>query len=81
MKISLDIQDDLLVSAKARAAHERSTLTALIEDGLRLRLRKPERPDAAQAPRLPVHRGRGGLMPGVDPTSNRSMFEAADGDT
>ena len=80
MKTTLDIQDDLLARAKALAAHERSSLTALIEDGLRLRLRKPGRPESAKPPRLPIHRGKGGLMPGVDPTSNRSMLEAADGD-
>ena len=80
MKTTLDIQDDLLAKAKALAAHERSSLTALIEDGLRLRLRKPGRAETAKAPKLPVHRGKGGLMPGIDPTSNRSMFEAAEGD-
>lgn len=80
MKTTLDIQDDLLAKAKAMAAHERSSLTALIEDGLRLRLRKPKRPERVKPPKIPVHRGKGGLMPGVDPNSNRSMFEAADGD-
>jgi len=55
----------------------------LIEDGLRLRLRKPQRGAAAasKAPRLPVYRGKGGLLPGIDPTSNRSLFDAADNDT
>ena len=79
MKTTLDIQDDLLAKAKALAAHERSSLTALIEDGLRLRLRKPGRVANAGSPKLPVHRGKGGLMPGIDATSNRSMLEAADG--
>ena len=81
MKTTLDIQDDLLAEAKARAAHERSSLTALIEDGLRLRLRRPQRGTPAnKAPHLPVYRGKGGLLPGIDPTSNRSLFDAADDD-
>lgn len=81
MKTTLDIQDDLLAKAKAQAAHERRSLTALIEDGLRLRLRKPQRgPAASKAPSLPIHRGKGGLLPGIDPTSNRSLFDAADDD-
>lgn len=55
MKTTLDIDDDLLVRAKAFAARGRTTLTALIEDGLRLRMRagavpKARRPAAA----LPV---------------------------
>ena len=37
MKVTLDVQDELLAKAKALAAHERSGLTALIEVGLRLR--------------------------------------------
>ena len=81
MKTTLDIQDDLLAKAKALAAHERSSLTALIEDGLRLRLRRPQRgAPTNKAPRLPVYRGKGGLLPGIDPTSNRSLFDAADDD-
>lgn len=84
MKTTLDIQDGLLAEAKAQAAHERRSLTSLIEDGLRLRLRKPQRGAAAaasKATRLPVYRGKGGLLPGIDPTSNRSLFDAADDDT
>jgi hypothetical protein len=81
MKTTLDIQDDLLAEAKAQAALERRSLTALIEDGLRLRLRKPQRGAAAsKAPSLPIYRGKGGLLPGIDPTSNRSLFDAADDD-
>lgn len=39
MKTTLDLDDELLVRAKALAAREGRSLTALIEDGLRLRLR------------------------------------------
>lgn len=77
MKTTLNIDDRLLAQAKAVAAKERSTLTRLIEEGLALRLRR-RRDDAsgALAP-LPVYAGKGGLAPGIDPTSNRSLFEAA----
>jgi hypothetical protein len=80
MKTTLDIQDELLARAKSQAAREHSSLTALIEDGLRLRLRKSRRPVSSGSARLPVYRGKGGLISGIDPTSNRSLFEAADGD-
>ena len=55
----------------------RTTLTRLIEDGLRLRpaQRAPKR--AGLAP-PPVFRGRGGLRPGIGPLSNASMLGAAD---
>ncbi len=78
MKTTLDIDDELLIKAKAVSARERKSLTALIEEGLRLRLRLrrmgPTRPQRA----LAVHRGKGGLVAGVDPLSNRSLLDAAD---
>lgn len=80
MKTTLDLDDDLLVRAKSQAARERTSLTALIEEGLRLRLRRGA-PGRRGSSRLAVHHGRGGLMPGIDPLSNRSLFDAADDDT
>jgi hypothetical protein len=31
-------------------------------------------------PKLPVSNSTGGLMPGIDPSSNRSLYEAMDAD-
>ena len=80
MKTTLDIDDELLVKAKALSARERKSLTSLIEEGLRLRLRRAS--FAKHSPRiaLAVYRGKGGLIPGVDPLSNRSLLDAADDD-
>lgn len=78
MKTTLDIDDRLLARAKTVAAREQSTLTALIEDGLRLRLRRRRGSSAGVPPRVAVYAGRGGLVPGVDPRSNRSLNDAAD---
>ena len=80
MKTTLNINDQLLTEAKAFAARRRTSLTRLIEEGLQLRLRAES--DAAPRPRvpLPVFKGRGGLIAGVDPFSNRSLREAADDD-
>jgi hypothetical protein len=81
MKTTLDLNDALMRSAKAFAAQQGSSLTRLIEDSLRIHLRAkkqlvttPRRP-----PVIKVYRGKGGLLPGIDPTSNRSMLDAADG--
>jgi len=81
MKTTLDIDDELLVKAKALSARERKSLTSLIEEGLRLRLRRTG--VAKRPPRvaLSVFRGKGGLISGVDPLSNRSLLDAADYDT
>ena len=83
MKTTLDIDDDLLIKAKAVSARERKSLTALIEEGLRLRLRTRRASSASRsssAP-LPVYRGTSGLAKGIDPTSTRSMLDAAGDDT
>ena len=80
MKTTLDLDDALLAKAKALAARERKSLTLLIEEGRRLRLRKRSPTSDAVPLGLPVYKGKGGVARGVDPTSNRSMFAAAGDD-
>lgn len=80
MKTTLDINDSLLADAKALAARQRTSLTRLIEEGLQLRLRTSRGAAKAGKPRIPVFKGRGGLLPGLDPASNRTLQEAADDD-
>jgi hypothetical protein len=78
MKTTLNLNDDLVARAKALATRERSSLTQLIEEGLALRMnRKPMR-TPARSKDLPVSKRRGGLRPGIDGTSNRSMLDAVD---
>lgn len=81
MKTTLDIDDDLLIKAKAVSARERKSLTALIDEGLRLRLRGRRPILTGRTQPLPVYRDKGGLAKGIDPTSNRSMLDAAGDDT
>ncbi|MBP7667681.1 MAG: DUF2191 domain-containing protein [Burkholderiaceae bacterium] len=80
MKTTLDLNDQLLADAKALAAQQRTTLTRLIEEGLQLRLRA--RPASAKPARvqLPVFQGRGGLVAGVNPLSNKALLQALDDD-
>lgn len=80
MKTTLDLNDTLLIEAKAAAARQRTSLTRLIEEGLQLRLRAGRREDEGVAVRLPVFRGRGGLVAGLDGLSNKAMLDAADHD-
>lgn len=76
MRTTISIDDALLERAKCRAAEQRVTLGSYIEEALRQRL------SAAPAPtstiELPVFNGGTGLSPGIDPTSNRSLYEALD---
>lgn len=80
VKTTLDLNDQLLIEAKALAARQRTSLTRLIEEGLQLRLRAETAATPRPRVRLPVFKGRGGLVAGVDPLSNRSLLEAADDD-
>jgi hypothetical protein len=76
MKTTLDINDNLLAEAKALAARQRTSLTRLIEEGLQLRLRARAQAAGRTGVRLPVFKGRGGLVAGVDPLSNKAMLDA-----
>ena len=76
MKTTLNIDDHLLSEAKALAAQQRTSLTRLIEEGLHLRLRAGS-PAARRANvELPLLKGRGGLVEGVDPRSNKALLKA-----
>jgi len=80
MKTTLDLNDELLANAKALAARQRISLTRLIEEGLQLRLRASTAEPTSSRKRLPVFHGRGGLVAGVDPRSNKAMLDALDDD-
>ena len=80
MKTTLDIDDSMLANAKALAARQRISLTQLIEEGLQLRLRSSTAMSRVPKRNIPVFKGRGGLVAGMDPTSNKAMLDAADDD-
>lgn len=76
MRTTIRIDDELLARAKARAAENRTSLNAVIEDALRASLnRQPER--AKPGGRLPTMKGRG-LRPGVNLNSNAELLDLMD---
>jgi hypothetical protein len=79
MRTTIDLPDELLRQARQRAAEEGTTLTALLADGLRLRLGGASMGRVGRR-RLPLSRVGGGLQPWVDPSSNASLLDAADED-
>ncbi len=79
MRTTIDLPDELLRSARVRAAEEGTTLTSLLADGLRLRIdSRPVRPSALTP--LPLSKAGGGLQPWIDPASNASLLDAVDDD-
>jgi hypothetical protein len=78
MKTTLNIHDALLAEAKALAARQRLTLTRLIEEGLRMRLRATEVANSGKRRAMPVVNGKTGLAPGLSGLSTREMLDALD---
>ena len=76
MKTTLNLNDQLLANAKALAAQQRTSLTRLIEEGLQLRLLTMAGGPVPGRARLPVFKGRGGLVADVNPCSNKALLAA-----
>ena len=77
MRTTLNLPDDLLAKAKQQAAQQRTTVTALIETGLRRELGR--RKKTSNKPiELPVFKGPLGLVDKIDLSSNAAMFDACD---
>jgi hypothetical protein len=72
MKTTLELPDDLFVAAKQRAAHERTTLRAIVERGLRAQL-TPARKTSGSRPKLRWVTVDGGLPSGIDLTDREAM--------
>ena len=81
MRTTLAIDDALLQRAKRRAAERGQTLGQYVEDAVRRDLVSAA--PQAVAPPLPVFTRGTGLRSGLNPSSNRALYDALDasGDT
>ncbi len=78
MRTTLSIDDRLLEEAR-EAAHRRGvTLGTIVEDALRRELNGAR--VVEDGPPIPVFRGGGGVLPGVDVASTRAILAVLDGD-
>lgn len=77
MRTTVNIHDGLLETVKARAVEQGMTLGDVFEVALQRYLLVPDDvvEDAVELS-LPVFRGGTGLVPGIDPTSNASLYGA-----
>jgi hypothetical protein len=77
-RTTVRLPDELIRRAKRKASAEGRTLTALIEDGLRLVLseRGAVKPQKRIMP--PVSKASGGLRPGIDLNDSASLHELED---
>jgi hypothetical protein len=72
MKTTLELPDDLLIEAKKKAAEERRPLRALVEEGLRMVLRKAP---VKQHKKVTLVTVKGGLAPDLDLSNREAMYE------
>ncbi len=71
MRTTLDIHDDLLIRAKKRAADTRQTLTAVVEEALRLAL-QPNQRKGHKPFKLRTFKGDG-VRPGIDISNTAAL--------
>lgn len=75
MRTTIRLNDDLLKQAKQQAAESGLTLTSLIEESLRERLRRGKGlPGKRKSVKLKTA-GSGGLLPGIDLDDNASLLD------
>ena len=76
--LTLSIDDHIIKRARIKAIEEGTSLSAKVRELLLqyVQSSKPSLPLAATV--LPVFQGRGGMQPGIDPASNKSMLSALD---
>jgi metal-responsive CopG/Arc/MetJ family transcriptional regulator len=79
MRTTVDIQDDLLIQLKQRAARSRRPLRELIEDAIRASLaRSEEARDRTDSQRVVTFKGRG-VRRGVNLDSMRELLDIMEG--
>jgi len=79
MRTTLNLNDELLRDAKRFAAERGTTLTAVMEDALRIHVRRVEKPEPRRRRKLPTFGVPGeGFMPGVDISNNAALRDLMD---
>jgi hypothetical protein len=79
MRTTVRLDADLLERARQEAARRGVTLTSLIEQGLRLVLRRPLKRSERPVVALPECRAGGGVLPGVDLDDSTGLLDRMDG--
>jgi hypothetical protein len=77
-RISVQLDDQLLIEAKRLATTTKSTLTAVIEDALRAALMRHRRSGRRRRARFTTFKGRG-LQPGVDLDRTAGLLDRLEG--
>lgn len=79
MRTTIRLDDGLLMRAKREASRRGITLTALIEQGIRIMLAHPMKSENKPKVELPVCHAGGGVFPGVDLDDSSDILDRMDG--
>jgi hypothetical protein len=75
MRTTVHLDEGLLEQARSEAALRGITLTALIEQGLRMALRRPRVSSRMERVQLPVSSATGGVLPGIDLNDSSDLLD------
>jgi hypothetical protein len=76
--LTISLDENLVKQARIKAIQEGTSLSAKVRELLSLYVRQDTPSIPLVIPKLPVSKARGGLKPGIDPSSNRSLYDAMD---
>ena len=77
--LTISLDENIVRQARIRAIGEGTSVSAKVREFLAQYANTTAQPAPVKPVKLRVFRGGGGLMPGIDPCSNKSMLDAADG--
>ena len=77
--LTISIDEAVVRQARVRAIQEGTSLSAKIREFV-ASYAQPAGSGSVVIPALPVSKAQGGLMPGINPDSHRSMLDAMDAD-
>ena len=78
MRTTVRLDEALLERAREEAVKRKTTITALIEQGLELVLRRPMKATLRQPIVLPECHAGGGTLPGIDLNDSASLLDRID---
>lgn len=78
--LTISLDENLVKQARIKAIQEGTSLSAKIREFVASYAQPAVGTLPVVIPTLPMSKARGGLMPGVDPASHRSMLDAMDAD-
>jgi plasmid stability protein len=76
--LTISLDENLVKQARIKAIQEGTSLSAKVREMLAAYVRQDSPSTPVVIAKLPVSSGAGGLLPGIDPSSNRSFHEAMD---